>query len=192
MTITDVFEKEGANMVSKELVAIIFLGCFAVVSASAYSLCGDTGSPSFCNNIETGSMMTLSTGTVNTQLGNSFIMDSADFGIGIFNSVQVTSYSDDYPSEGYVSAFIRGSVKEGGRDLVDIYPAYAINGFYPSAMFDPTSGAITQGPSLFDFFEERAESLSMTMTFSDSTSFSGNIIDFRKSMSYSSSNYHYL
>jgi hypothetical protein len=49
-------------------------------------------------------------------MGDRFIMKSADPGVTIFNNVGVSSYAADLPSKGSVSAFIRGSIKEGGRE----------------------------------------------------------------------------
>ena len=119
---------------------------------------GDIKPPSFCNRIETGSNMNLKVANLNTQLGDRFIMKSADPGVTVFNNVGVSSYAADLPSKGSVSAFIRGSIKEGGRaqaTSVDIIPE------------DPT-----------DLYE--------TLVFSDSTGVSGDISTFAKSMTYNS------
>src|SRR5512139_769153 len=75
--------------------------------------------PSFCNRVETGSNMNLKVANLNTQMGDRFIMKSADPGVAIFNNVGVSSYAADLPSKGSVSAFIRGSIKEGGRETTD-------------------------------------------------------------------------
>ena len=113
--------------------------------------------PSFCNRVETGSNMNLKVANLNTQMGDRFIMKSADPGVAIFNNVGVGSYAADLPSKGSVSAFIRGSIKEGGRAT--------------------TVGNITlEDPT--DLYE--------TMVFSDSTGVSGDITTFAKSMSYTS------
>ncbi len=72
--------------------------------------------PSFCNKVETGSAMNLKVANLNTQMGDRFVMKSADSGIEIFNNVGVGSYAADLPSKGSVSAFIKGSIKEGGRN----------------------------------------------------------------------------
>jgi hypothetical protein len=112
----------------------------------------DNQAPTFCNIVETGSSMNLKVANLNTQMGERFIMKSADPGIQIYNNVGVGSYAADVPSKGSVSAFIQGSVREGGRDVGD----------------------------------ESAENLYMTMTFKDSTAFSGDISSFAKSMGYTS------
>ncbi|MDD1714908.1 MAG: hypothetical protein LUQ61_06590 [Methanoregulaceae archaeon] len=114
--------------------------------------------PSFCNRVETGSNMNLKVANLNTQMGDRFIMKSADPGVAIFNNVGVSSYAADLPSKGSVSAFIRGSIKEGGRETTD------------------EAGNVT----------EPAEDLYETMVFSDITGVSGDISTFAKSMSYSS------
>jgi hypothetical protein len=72
--------------------------------------------PAFCNRIETGSNMNLKVANLNTQMGDRFIMKSADPGIAVYNNVGVGAYASDLPSKGSVSAFIKGSIKEGGRD----------------------------------------------------------------------------
>jgi len=114
--------------------------------------------PSFCNRVETGSNMNLKVANLNTQMGDRFIMKSADPGVAIFNNVGVGSYAADLPSKGSVSAFIRGSIKEGGRETTD------------------AEGNVTE--SAGDLYE--------TMVFSDTTGVSGDISTFAKSMSYSS------
>jgi hypothetical protein len=120
----------------------------------------DVQAPSFCNRVETGSNMNLKVANLNTQMGDRFIMKSADPGVAIFNNVGVSSYAADLPSKGSVSAFIRGSIKEGGR----------------GTGFNETTGEYTEDPA--DLYE--------TMVFSDSTGVSGDISTFAKSMSYSS------
>jgi hypothetical protein len=106
--------------------------------------------PSFCNTVETGSNMNLKVANLNTQMGDRFIMKSADPGVAIYNNVGVSSYATDVPSKGSVSAYIKGSIKEGGRNT------------------------------------STAEDLFETMSFSDTTSISGDITTFAKGMSYGS------
>ena len=77
---------------------------------------GSTKAPAFCNTVETGSNANLKVANMNTQMGDRFIMKSADPGVAIYNNVGVSSYSADLPSKGSVSAFIKGSIKEGGRN----------------------------------------------------------------------------
>ncbi len=114
--------------------------------------------PAFCNKVETGSNMNLKVANLNTQLGDRFIMKAADPGVELFNNVGVSSYAADLPSKGSVSAYIKGSIKEGGRisdmNRGDLTPAYA---------------------KLYE-----------TVTFSDSTAISGDISTFAKAMSYNS------
>jgi hypothetical protein len=76
---------------------------------------GNTGYGAFCNKVETGSAMNLKVANLNTQLGDRFVMKAADSGVEIFNNVGVGSYATDLPSKGSVSAYIKGSIKEGGR-----------------------------------------------------------------------------
>jgi hypothetical protein len=118
----------------------------------------DVQAPSFCNRVETGSNMNLKVANLNTQMGDRFIMKSADPGIAIYNNVGVGAYASDLPSMGSVSAWIKGSIKEGGRETTD------------------AGGNVTE--SAGDLYE--------TMVFSDSTGVSGEISTFAKSMSYTS------
>jgi hypothetical protein len=112
--------------------------------------------PDFCNRVETGSSMNLKVANLNTQMGERFIMKSADPGVAIFNNVGVGSYAADLPSKGSVSAYIKGSIKEGGRSS------------------DPNDEV------------EDNEQLYETVVFSDSTGVSGDISTFAKAMSYTS------
>jgi hypothetical protein len=115
--------------------------------------------PAFCNRVETGSTMNLKVANLDTQLGDRFIMKSADPGVEIFNTVGVSSYAADLPSKGSVSAFMRGSIKEGGRgsDWVPVPEGFG---------------------ALSDVYA--------TVTFADSTGVSGDISSFAKSMRYTS------
>jgi len=116
----------------------------------------ESDAPAFCNVVETGSSANLKVANMNTQMGERFIMKSSDPGVQIYNNVAVGSYAADVPSKGSVSAFIQGSIKEGG----------------PAG--DGRRNAIA------------ADDLAETMTFKDSTSFGGDITSFAKSMSYTS------
>ena len=51
----------------------------------------DVQAPSFCNRVETGSNMNLKVANLNTQMGDRFVMKSADPGIAIYNNVGVSS-----------------------------------------------------------------------------------------------------
>jgi len=143
--------------------------------------------PTFCNVVETGSNMNLKIANLNTQMADRFIMKSADPGVAISNSVGVSSYAADVPSSGSVTAWIRGSIKEGGRDTVTVYPAYAIDNLFPDYLFDQYAGLYYDGTPIYGKMEESANDLYMTMVFSDSTSMSGSINSFAKGMSYKSS-----
>jgi hypothetical protein len=101
--------------------------------------------------------MNLKVANLNTQLGDRFVAKSWDNGVEVFNNVGVASYAADLPSKGSASAYIKGSIKEGGR-------CYAV---------------VNCGhESDWDLFE--------TITFADSTAISGDISTFAKAMSYSS------
>jgi hypothetical protein len=133
------------------IVALVLLLAGLVATASAFP------APSFCNKIETTSSMNLKTASLTTQMGNNFIGGGSHSGVDIFNNIQVNPYSEGIPSKGSISAFIKGSIREGGRG--DILPAQ-----------------VNESPqNLFQIF-----------TFFDSTSLNGDITGFSKSMRYSS------
>jgi hypothetical protein len=119
---------------------------------------GELVYPAFCNKVETGSAMNLKVANLNTQMGDRFVMKAADSGVEVFNNVAVGSYATDLPSKGSVSAYIKGSIKEGGRGA------------------DALAGG--SGITLSELFE--------TVSFSDSTAISGDISTFAKAMSYTS------
>jgi hypothetical protein len=96
-----------------------------------------TDAPAFCNRIETGSNMNLQIANLNTQMGDRFIISSADPGVAIYNNVGVGSYTDEIPSYGSVSAYIKGSIKEGGRDGDTEESA---SDLYETVVFSDTTG----------------------------------------------------
>ncbi len=114
--------------------------------------------PAFCNRIETGSNMNLKVANLDTQMGDRFIMKSADPGVAVFNNVGVSSYATNLTSKGSVSAYIKGSIREGGR------------------MADTLQGGDKNAP----------DELYETVTFSDTTGISGDISSFAKAMTYNS------
>jgi hypothetical protein len=111
-----------------------------------------TTAPSFCNFVETGSNMNLQIANLNTQLGDRFIMSSADPGVAIYNNVGVSSYASDIPSVGSVSAYIKGSIKEGGRNNS------TADQLYETVTFSDTTGVSGQISSF-------AKSMSYTSVF---------------------------
>ena len=118
--------------------------------------------PAFCNRVETGSNMNLKVANLNTQMGDRFIMKSADPGVAVFNNVGVSSYAANLTSKGSVSAYIRGSIKEGGR--------------MKDGLTDNIGDQQDDESPIHDLYE--------TVTFSDSTGISGDISTFSKSMNY--------
>jgi hypothetical protein len=93
-----------------------------------------TQAPTFCNLVETGSTMGLTVANLNTQMADRFIMKSADPGVAISNSVGVSPYASDLPSMGSVSAYIKGTIKEGGRNNS------AATSLYETVAFSDTTG----------------------------------------------------
>ncbi len=115
--------------------------------------------PTFCNRVETGSNTNLKVANLNTGMADRFIMKSADPGVSIDNVFGIASYATDLPSKGSASAFIKGSIKEGGR-LSD---------------HSTPNDVIWAEDQLYE-----------TVTFSDSTAMSGDISIFNKIMRYTS------
>ena len=151
-------------MKSMKYFVLICMGCLMIASVSAFTSYNDSLGSAFSNKIETVSSMTLTVGKLDTSLGNKFISNSADSGIELFNTVDVSSYSSDLPSKGTVSAYLKGSIKEGGRVSVT----------------DPVS------TDLLTIKKESPNDLSEMFEFFDFTSISGDIFTFNKHMSYSS------
>lgn len=100
-------------------IGILFLGCIILASAAS--------AESFCSRVETGSSMWLRVGSITTQMGGRFISASADEGIELFNNVLVTEYAPGIPSQGSVSAFIRGRIMEDGK-MVEFEDSTSIMG----------------------------------------------------------------
>jgi hypothetical protein len=120
-------------------IGILFLGCFILVSAAS--------ADSFCSSVETGSSMWLSVGSITSQMGGRFISASADEGIELYNNVLVTEYAPGIPSQGSVSAFIRGRILEDGQ-MVEFEDSTSIIGNISSFA---KSMSYSSKPS-YDFF----------------------------------------
>jgi len=133
------------------------LGCLVVGAASAFSVSDSAAYAAFCNKVETGNSMVLSTGSLSSSLGDRFIAAQAGSGVELFNNVDVTTYASDLPSKGSVSAYLKGLGMESGR---------------------ATAQVSQQAESSKDLYE--------FMSFMDSTYVSGDIFSFSKHMSYSS------
>ena len=136
---------------------LLCLGCLVVGAASAFNVCDSATYGAFCNKVETGNSMVLSTGSLSSSLGDRFIAAQAGSGVELFNNVDVTSYASGLPSKGSVSSYLKGLTLEGGRAGTQI------------------SQKVESLKDLYEF-----------MSFMDSTSVSGEITSFSKHMSYSS------
>jgi len=88
-------------------IGLLCLGCLIIGSAAA--------AESFCSRMETGSSMTLSVGSISTQMGGRFLSGSADAGTELYNNVLVGEYAPGIPAQGSVTAFIRGRIMEDGK-----------------------------------------------------------------------------
>jgi hypothetical protein len=78
---------------------------------------GDIGA--FCNRVESGSSFNLAVANVMTQADARFIMKSADHPVELNYNIEVSEYTSGIPSKGSVSAFIRGTTREGLNDDPD-------------------------------------------------------------------------
>lgn len=83
-------------MTIAKYIGILFLGCFILASAAS--------AESFCSRVETGSSITMSVGSITTEMGARFD------GSKLYNNVLVTEYAPGIPTQGTVSAFISGRV----------------------------------------------------------------------------------
>jgi len=79
-----------------------------IASASALTDCGSSQASSFCSRIETGSSVWMTVGSITTQMG-------VRFGEEIFNNVDVVEYAPGIPTQGSVSAFIKGNIREDNQ-----------------------------------------------------------------------------
>jgi hypothetical protein len=137
---------------------LLCMGCLIIGAAAAFSPCDGSLSPAFCNKIETGNSMVLSTGSLTSSLGDRFVMGSAGSGVELFSNVDVSSFASDLPSKGTVSAYLKGNTLEGAGEA----------------------------PQISQLPTESSAKLAQFMSFLDSTSVSGDIFSFSKHMSYSS------
>jgi hypothetical protein len=148
-------------MTSRMAILALCLGCFMALSVSgvaASPFSSDNPAPSFFSKVETSSTTNLNKASITTELGNRFTTGNSHGGVGIYNNVQVSSYSDGVPSKGSVSAFIKGTTM-GGKQ-------YAMEGNANNA--------------------EKSSGLSMALEFFDFHSMNGDIISFSKSMRFGS------
>jgi hypothetical protein len=99
--------QEDMAMSISGYIGLLCLACLIFGSAAA--------AESFCSRVETGSSMTLSVGSISTQMGSRFISASADAGPELYNNVLVGEYAPGIPAQGSVSAFIRGRVLQDGQ-----------------------------------------------------------------------------
>jgi hypothetical protein len=67
---------------------------------------------STCNTVEAGSSFTMSVVNARTETNNRFVADSPNTPLMLTHNIRVDSLGD-IPSQGKVSAFMRGSVMEG-------------------------------------------------------------------------------
>jgi len=108
--------REGKTIMSvRKYFGLFGLACLILASAIVFpAVASDCLSSSFCNTVETGSTMILSVANLNTQMGGR-ITGNSGAGTGIYNNVVVSEYAPGMPSQGTVTAFIRGRTMQGGQ-----------------------------------------------------------------------------
>jgi hypothetical protein len=163
-------KKRSDTMRNIRYLGLLCLGCLIIGAAAAFSPCDGSLSPAFCNKIETGNSMVLSTGSLSSSVGDRFITASAGSAVELFNNIDVSSYSSDLPSKGFVSSYLKGMVMEAGQDTAKTAAQIAAQIPAQSTLkpYESTGG------------------LTEFVSFIDSTSVSGDIFSFSKHMSYSS------
>ncbi len=167
-------------MAVNKILFAICLGCLVLVSittVSAFPLSSDAISPSFSNKIETMSSMNLKIASLTTEIGNRFVTGPANSGVGIFNNVQVSSYTNGIPSKGSVSALMKGTTNEGGLALLSPL------GTKPVISPDTISGNLASLDGLINN-EGKPQGPYQELNFFDFTSIEGEITSFSKFMSY--------
>lgn len=124
-------------MSNMKYLGILCLGALIIGAASAFP--STDIAPSFSNKIESGSSLVFSIGNLNSDLGDRFIMGSANPGVSLFNNVDVTSYASDLPSKGSVSAYLKGKIMEGGREDIANQTESSRDLYEFMSFFDSTS-----------------------------------------------------
>lgn len=124
-------------MSNMKYLGLLILGALIIGAASAFP--STDIAPAFSNKVETGSSLVLSIGSLNSDLGDRFIMGSAGSGVSLFNNVDVTSYASDLPSKGSVSAFLKGKIMEGGREDISAHTESAKDLYEFISFLDSTS-----------------------------------------------------
>jgi hypothetical protein len=120
--------REGKTIMSvRKYFGLFGLACLVLASAIVFpAVASDCLSSSFCNTVETGSSMVLTVGNLNTEMGVRLAGNSGA-GTGIYNNVVVSEYAPGVPSEGTVTAFIRGRTMQEGQ-VVDFNDVTSIIG----------------------------------------------------------------
>jgi len=107
--------REGKTIMSvRKYTGFFWLACLILGSAIVFPVAGECPSSSFCNTVETGSSMVLTVANLNTQMGGR-IAGNSGAGTGLYNNVVVSEYAPGVPSEGTVTAFIRGRTMQEGQ-----------------------------------------------------------------------------
>ena len=136
-------------MPDRKYFGLICLISLIIASTGVFPATGDDGlAPAFCNKIETGSSMNLKIANLNTQMGGRMV-GGADGGSGIYNNVVVSEYAPGVPSEGTVTAFIRGRTMQGGQ-VVEFNDFTSIIGKISTFSKSMSYGShFSESPSLF-------------------------------------------
>jgi hypothetical protein len=130
--------------------------------------------PAFCNKVETGSEVLISTGSLTTNAKERFVAASSDAPVTVDYSIQVTGAES--PAKGSVLAYINAQTREGDVDVLGKIP-FICEDCCP----DCEEGDIDLGT-----FYWVQNGLVSEVTLSDKTSVSGDISLFEKNMHYES------
>lgn len=155
----------AGSLSSNELLTLDGAGQFNYADDKLICPFGVEGSdfiPGFCNYVETGSNVLLSTGSLSTNAKERFVSKSSDYPVTNDYLIQVTGLNG--PAQGSVAAHISAETKEGAVDVLLEVP------------FPPGMGTT--------YFVE--QDLVSEVTLDDKTSVSGQIDLFEKKMHYES------
>jgi hypothetical protein len=122
--------------------------CIAPVFILAFVFASLIVLPAYCNRIESGSTIDISSGSITTSASDRFIQYSGGLNPVEFRySLNVNGISPESPAQGSASAYIDGLIQEGSSDSLDPSLAERIE-FHE---FTSVSGAITRFEKVMQF-----------------------------------------
>ena len=186
--VTFVATGDGGNILGSE--SIMIDGTSMPTPASDRMLCPfgagtDNVIPAYCNIVIAGSQYDLTVGSVVTAANNRFIGSDATIPVALNYAITVKPYTiqgvGTSPAMGSVSAYIKASIREGRSGYVDNATGTPVNipsavGLWPVAPMSILNTNLNTTPT----------GAAETLTYSESSSASGIINSFSKTMSYQS------